>query len=71
MYSNEKNLILDCFAGSGTTGVSCIETDRRAFLIEKDENYFQIAEKRIKKSLRQQKLDQYFKKEKKEETMIS
>lgn len=46
-YSNEGDLILDNCAGSGTTGVACINTKRNYILIEKDEKYFEIAEKRL------------------------
>lgn len=44
-YSPE--VILDPFMGSGTTGVACINTGRRFIGIEKDEEYFEIAKKRI------------------------
>ena len=47
-YSNENDNILDPCMGSGTTGVSCIQTNRNFIGIERDENYFGIAEKRIK-----------------------
>jgi len=40
--------VLDCFAWSGTTGVACIETWRNYILIEKDEDYCNIIEKRLK-----------------------
>ena len=43
--------VLDSFAGSGTTGVACINTGRRFIGIELDENYFAIAKQRIEKAL--------------------
>ena len=46
-YSNENDTILDPCMGSGTTGVSCIETNRTFIGIEKDENYFNLASRRI------------------------
>jgi len=46
-YSNENDTILDPCMGSGTTGVSCIETNRTFIGIEKDENYFNLASSRI------------------------
>jgi site-specific DNA-methyltransferase (adenine-specific) len=46
-FSNENNLVVDLTMGSGTTGVACKNTNRRFIGIEKDENYFKIAEKRI------------------------
>ena len=45
--SNENDIVLDCFMGSGSTGVACINTNRRFIGIEKDENYFNIAKERI------------------------
>lgn len=46
-YSNEGDLILDNTMGSGTTGVACVNTNRKFIGIELDENYFNIAKKRI------------------------
>lgn len=45
--SNENEIILDSFMGSGSTGVACINTDRNFIGIEKDKEYFEIAKKRI------------------------
>ena len=47
--SDENDLVLDCFMGSGSTGVACIETNRRFYGIEIDEKYYKIAEERLKK----------------------
>lgn len=47
-YSNENETILDNTMGSGSTGVACINTNRKFVGIEKDNNYFNIAENRIK-----------------------
>lgn len=44
-------LILDPFAGSGTTGVAAIATGRRAILIERDPRYADIARRRIAESM--------------------
>lgn len=46
-YTNEGDLVLDNCAGSGTTGVACINTKRNFILIEKEEKYYKIAEERI------------------------
>lgn len=47
-YSNEGETILDNCMGSGSTGVACINTNRNFIGMELDENYFKIAEERIK-----------------------
>ena len=49
-YSNEGNTVLDFTMGSGSTGVACINTNRNFIGIELDENYFHIAEQRIKEA---------------------
>ena len=43
------DIILDPFMGSGSTGVACLNTNRRFIGMELDENYFNIAEERIEK----------------------
>ena len=46
-YTNENDIVLDNCMGSGSTGVACINTNRNFIGIELDENYFNIAKKRI------------------------
>ena len=46
-YTNEGEIVLDFTMGSGSTGVACINTNRRFIGIELDENYFNIAKERI------------------------
>ena len=46
-YTNEGETILDFAAGSGTTGVACINTNRNYILIEKEKKYISIIETRI------------------------
>lgn len=52
-YSKEGETILDCFMGSGTAGVACVNTNRNFIGIELDEGYFNIAKERIEKSIRE------------------
>lgn len=46
-YTNENDLVLDFTMGSGSTGVACLNTNRRFVGIELDEKYFNIAKNRI------------------------
>ena len=46
--TNEGDLILDPFSGSGTTAVVAEQQNRKWIMIEKDEEYNQIAKMRIK-----------------------
>jgi site-specific DNA-methyltransferase (adenine-specific) len=48
-YTNAGNLILDNCAGSGTTAIACINTNRKYILIEKEQKYFDIINERIEK----------------------
>ena len=54
--SQENDTILDCFMGSGTTGVACKELHRNFIGIELDKKYFEIAKKRIEETKRESQL---------------
>ena len=43
--------VLDPFAGSGTTGIACVEERKGAVLIELDKDYCRIAEARIRHTI--------------------
>lgn len=45
--TNAKDVVLDPFMGSGTTGVACVNLNRNFIGIELDEGYFNIAKQRI------------------------
>ena len=47
-YTNEGEVVLDFTMGSGSTGVACMNTNRRFVGIELDEKYFNIAVDRLK-----------------------
>ena len=47
-YSKEGDLVLDPTMGSGSTGVSCKEMNRKFIGIEMDEEIFKIAKERLK-----------------------
>ena len=46
-FSNEGDTVLDCCAGSFSTGVACINTNRDFIGIEKDVSYFNIGTERL------------------------
>ena len=50
-YSNEGDTVLDNTMGSGTTGVGCLNTNRKFIGIEKEEKYFKLAKNRILSNL--------------------
>lgn len=47
-HSDEGNIILDPFMGSGSTGIACLNTNRRFIGIEKNAKYYEIAIQRVK-----------------------
>lgn len=50
-HSNENDVILDPFGGSGTTAIASLLSNRKYFLIEKSEEYFNISKLRIEQYL--------------------
>ena len=46
-YTLENEIVLDFTMGSGTTGIACLNTNRKFIGIELDEKYFEIAKNRI------------------------
>lgn len=46
-YTKEGEVVLDNTAGSGTTGIACLNTKRQFILMEKDPNYFEKIKKRV------------------------
>lgn len=48
--SNPSNLILDCFAGTGTVGVACLLLRRNYFLVENNIRYYKMAQNRLKRA---------------------
>lgn len=52
-HSNENDLVLDCFSGSGTTAIACHKLKRRFICIEKDKEYYEASVKRLEEEQRQ------------------
>jgi DNA modification methylase len=53
MFKHSPETILDCFMGSGTTGVACAKLGRKFIGVELEERYFNIACKRIEQAYKQ------------------
>lgn len=47
-YTNEGQIVLDPFMGSGSCGEACLRTNRRFIGMEKDANFFDIAVERLR-----------------------
>jgi site-specific DNA-methyltransferase (adenine-specific) len=50
-YTKEGDIVMDCFAGSGTTGVACKQINRKYILIEKEQKYIDIINKRLSQNV--------------------
>ena len=50
-YCPKSGLVIDFCAGSGSTGVACINTDRDFIGIEIDKNYYKTMSERINKAV--------------------
>lgn len=46
-HTNENDLVLDCFSGSGTTALACKNTDRNFIGCELDKEYYEKSVERI------------------------
>lgn len=46
----QNGVVLDCFMGSGATGIACMNTNRRFIGMEMDPKYFEIAKQRIEQA---------------------
>ena len=55
-YTNEGKTVLDNCAGSGTTAIACLNTNRNYILIEKEKEYIDKTNKRIAEHEQQQTL---------------
>lgn len=59
-YTNKGDLVLDFTMGSGSTGVACINTNRKFIGIELDKHYFEIAKDRIEAAVLSNKQKRLF-----------
>ena len=52
-YTNEDETVLDFTAGSMSTAIACINTNRNGIMIEKDEHYFKVGFDRVAQALQE------------------
>ena len=57
-FSNPGDTVMDCFMGTGTTGLSCVKYGRNFIGIEQEQTWYALAEKRINDSLQQPMLSE-------------
>ena len=50
-YTQENETVLDFTAGSMSTAIACINTNRNGIMIEKGEQYFKVGSERVKRAL--------------------
>lgn len=51
LYTNENDVVLDSFSGSGTTAVACNNTNRKFICIEKDKEIYDVSINRLLKKI--------------------
>ena len=52
-YTQENETVLDFTAGSMSTAIACINTNRNGIMIEKDDHYFKVGSDRVAKALQE------------------
>ena len=52
-YTQDGETVLDFTAGSMSTAIACINTNRKGIMIEKDEHYFKVGSDRVAQALRE------------------
>ena len=57
-YTNGGDLILDNCAGSGSTCIAALNTNRKFIGIELNEKYFRVAQNRIDQLIKENNLEQ-------------
>ena len=56
IHSNKGSIVLDCFGGSFSTGLACLELEREFIGIEIDEEIFNSAKKRVEEKIKEKDL---------------
>ena len=56
LTTDKNDVVLDCFFGSGETGIACLQLNRKCIGIEIDKEYYNVAKKRMDQLTRQESL---------------
>lgn len=56
-FTQEGEIVLDFTAGSFTTGVACVNLNRKVIMIEKDTHYFKVGSERVKTALSEKEIN--------------
>jgi len=59
-FTENNDIVLDCFSGTGTTGVVCKRYSRKFILVEIKSDYCEIAKQRILKTEKYNNIEDYF-----------
>lgn len=57
-YTNEGETVLDNCAGSGTTAIACINTNRNFIVMEKEQTYYEMILKRVEEKRKEKNFEQ-------------
>jgi len=66
IHTNEGDVVLDPFLGSGTTAIACLKNNRKFIGIEINEEYVKIARERVEKWNKQKRISDFYHREQKE-----
>ena len=61
-YSNESDIVVDCCAGSGTTAISAMKSNRKFIINDLDEKYYEVSKERINNYIVEHKLEDTYNK---------
>ena len=60
LVTKEKDLVIDPFMGSGSTGIAALNLNRRFIGVEKEDEYFTIAKNRLEKKIMEKEYDLFY-----------
>jgi site-specific DNA-methyltransferase (adenine-specific) len=57
LFTDENDFVIDNTMGSCSTGIACLNTKRRFLGIEMNEDYFNIASKRVEEKRKEKEIE--------------